>query len=630
MFPDNIAMPIAPGVQVGGFMPDQPFIYQLKDTLELAYKDGITRILNWKTDFDQIQGQFLDGNDLFSFSVTPDSVSYHPIPSSQQEAPASQKQDSADKRCGVGRACGEGCVSRTKGCQVEGFIVGREAKLTIAAAKTEIVLKEHQTRIAEKLENQKGLIVYHGLGSGKTLTAINAAERYGGAAVITPASLRDNFKKELVKSDAKGHYDLYSYDEFRMHPPNLKGRMLIVDEAHRLRNSSTQTTQAIASAAKDANKVLLLTGTPLQNKPHEIAPLINIAAGRDVLPNNEVAFNTRYLNKKKVQPNLADIVFNHAPAHTVVEPKNLKEFKRQTAQYVDYYHPTQEGYPTATKHTVEVEMDKGQVSTYRAWAKDMSPSTRRKMRAHLPLDKQESGELTAFINAHRQIANTPQGFDRDTKTLSPKLKMIADSVETSEGPSLVYSNYLYSGTMPLANELERRGISHSTFTGDMNDKQKKQAVNDYNSGKIRALIVSSSGGEGLDLKNTAQVHIMEPHWHGEKIQQVVGRAIRYQSHASLPEDKRHVDVYQYLSTMPEPWAPWAKKEPTADQYLNEMSQKKKELNQKFLQNFQPDRKDAYSIGRMAQEQGVEHLLILDSSEYWAGYLAAGQKRRSQP
>lgn len=599
--------------------PDQPFIYQLKDTLELAYKDGITRILNWQTDFDQIQGQFLDGKDLFSFSITPDSVSYHPIPSSQ-------KEDRFDDLCEVGRACGEGCVSRTKGCQVEGFRVGREAKLTIAAAKTDIVLKEHQTRIAEKLENQKGLIVYHGLGSGKTLTAINAAEKYGGAAVITPASLRDNFKKELVKSGAKGQYDIYSYDEFRMHPPDLKGRMLIVDEAHRLRNSSTQTTQAIASAAKGANKVLLLTGTPLQNKPHELAPLINIAAGRDVLPGNEIAFNTRYLNKKKVQPSVADIVFNHAPAHTIVEPKNLKEFKRQTAQYVDYYHPTQEGYPTVTKQTVEIEMDKGQVSTYRAWAKEMSPSTRRKMRDHLPLDKQESGELTAFINAHRQISNTPQGFDRDKQTLSPKLKTIADSVETSEGPSLVYSNYLYSGTMPLSNELERRGISHSTFTGDMNDKQKKQAVDDYNSGKIRALIVSSSGGEGLDLKNTAQVHIMEPHWHGEKIQQVVGRAIRYQSHAALPEDKRHVDVYQYISAMPEPWAPWAKKETTADQYLNEMSQKKKELNQKFLQQFQTDRKDAYSLGLMAQEQGVGHLLILDSSEYWAGYLAAGQKR----
>ena len=98
---------------------------------------------------------------------------------------------------------------------------------------------------------------------------------------------------------------------------------------------------------------------------------------------------------------------------------------------------------------------------------------------------------------------------------------------------------------------------------------------------------SSDLGEGLDLKNTRQVHITEPHWNEAKIDQVIGRSIRFGSHDSLKPSQRTVDIYKYYSVLPEKRTGlfWLKKErPTsADEYLDNLSMKKKKLNEQFLQ-----------------------------------------------
>ena len=62
-------------------------------------------------------------------------------------------------------------------------------------------------------------------------------------------------------------------------------------------------------------------------------------------------------------------------------------------------------------------------------------------------------------------------------------------------------------------------------------------------------MISSSGAEGIDLKNVRTVHLMESFWHAVRAQQVIGRAVRICSHHDLPEADRTVKVFQYLMTM---------------------------------------------------------------------------------
>jgi hypothetical protein len=148
----------------------------------------------------------------------------------------------------------------------------------------------------------------------------------------------------------------------------------------------------------------------------------------------------------------------------------------------------------------------------------------------------------------------------------------------------------------------------------MNDKEKKQAVEDYNKGHVPVLLISSAGSEGLDLKGTKHVVLAEPHWQEEKINQIRGRAIRYKSHSHLPEEERHVEVqrlhavptYGFFKGMGVP----AQHSRGVDQYLYEMAKEKRDLNAPFLEVLRREGGD----GKKAEAEDPESILWVEFKE----------------
>jgi hypothetical protein len=82
-----------------------------------------------------------------------------------------------------------------------------------------------------------------------------------------------------------------------------------------------------------------------------------------------------------------------------------------------------------------------------------------------------------------------------------------------------------------------------TYFGEQKSKNIKGDV-------IKCLMTTRSGAEGLDLHCIRSVHITEPYWQPVLIEQVIGRAVRTNSHIALPPEERNVDVYTYLSVIP--------------------------------------------------------------------------------
>ena len=164
-----------------------------------------------------------------------------------------------------------------------------------------VSLKEHQlkTKNAIKNDDSNGLLVFHGLGSGKTLTSISIANNSGKEiVVIVPASLVNNYKKEIDKFGAnKDKFKIMSYEKSAKTTLELKNKILVVDEAHRLRNSNKHT-KNIIKYSKNADKIILLTGTPFVNRPNDIAPLINIIAKDKVFPTDVQEFRELYVKTK--------------------------------------------------------------------------------------------------------------------------------------------------------------------------------------------------------------------------------------------------------------------------------------------------------------------------------------------
>lgn len=454
------------------------------------------------------------------------------------------------------------------------------------AKQEQLKIQDHQKRVVNKIfeKDRHGLIVYHGLGSGKTITSI-LPSMVGGVktTAVTPASLQENYKKEIKKVHANpNNFNVESYDKFvssKNTTPNDKTDLLVLDEAHKIKNSTSQRAQGVQSKAKQFKKVLLLTGTPIQNKPYEISTLINTAAGEKRLPVTEKEFNKQYVETKTETPGFFKRLFFGAKPHTVTNAKNLQDFRSKTKGLVDYYEPDEsklKDFPKTEYHDTKVDMTKSQQNLYKYYESQLPRSLKYKIKNSLNPSNKEVAKLNSFLSATRQISNSTGRFMHDTadSQASPKVKTIANRILKSNSPSVVYSNYLDSGINSLATELKKDNINYGLFTGKLSKDEKNDLVKKYNKGKLKALLVSSSGGEGLDLKNTGSVHIMEPHWNEPKVDQVIGRAVRYKSHDKLPPSDRVVKIYKYVSDMPD--------KVTVDEYLTDMGKKKKELNNQFL------------------------------------------------
>ena len=77
----------------------------------------------------------------------------------------------------------------------------------------------------------------------------------------------------------------------------------------------------------------------------------------------------------------------------------------------------------------------------------------------------------------------------------------------------------------------------------------RKMANNNNMGEIiKVFMITSSGSEGINLRNTRYVHIMEPYWHPVRTEQVIGRARRICSHKNLPDPLQTVEVFIYLMT----------------------------------------------------------------------------------
>ena len=62
---------------------------------------------------------------------------------------------------------------------------------------------------------------------------------------------------------------------------------------------------------------------------------------------------------------------------------------------------------------------------------------------------------------------------------------------------------------------------------------------------MKVVLISLAGSEGLDLKYIRQVHILDPWYNMNRIEQIIGRAVRTCSHKDLPFPKRNVELYLY-------------------------------------------------------------------------------------
>ena len=362
---------------------------------------------------------------------------------------------------------------------------------------------------------------------------------------------------------------------------------MVFDEAHHMGGDGTE--RSTYPGKLSGYKTLFMTGTPIRNHPDELIPLMR-GLGISQYANRK-QFNDHFIEPADTDRTWIKGLFGmNGPEESTI--KNKQELINLFKGKVDYYENSKEGFPSTTESDIKVEMTPEQISAYKM-AMEGAPGLWYKVKHGISPNHSDAKKMNAFLSAPRQISNIPGDYNTSsTEADAPKINRAVEEIRKrldadKNYRGVTYSTYLGHGLLPLAAALKKQNVSTGLFTGEEPPKMKKQVVEDYNTGKIKQLLISGSGAEGLDLKGTKLMQIMEPHWNDPLIDQVKARGVRYHSHDMLPENERNVEIQNYQAILPETghlW--WKNREKSSDEYMAEMAKRKERLNQQFLQALQ--------------------------------------------
>ena len=157
---------------------------------------------------------------------------------------------------------------------------------------------------------------------------------------------------------------------------------------------------------------------------------------------------------------------------------------------------------------------------------------------------------------------------------SSKYSAVMDLLGSSSGNVFIFLEEVKgSGLLLLASILEHHG--YELYLGDdienmhpgkrytmcvgssdicPNNNDRLEGFNcdmNKNGNYVRVLLGSRVIGESITLKNVRQFYCLTPHWNDSTVDQAIGRVVRNKSHASLDVEDRNVNVYIHVSIFPD-------------------------------------------------------------------------------
>ena len=120
-------------------------------------------------------------------------------------------------------------------------------------------------------------------------------------------------------------------------------------------------------------------------------------------------------------------------------------------------------------------------------------------------------------------------------------------------------------------------------------------LDNINGDKVKVILISQAGSEGIDFKFIRQVHILEPWYNMNRPEQIIGRAVRQCSHKNLPLSKRNVQIFLYGTILEN------NQEEAADLYIYRLAELKA--------------KQIGIITRILKEVSVDCLLNIDQTNF---------------
>jgi hypothetical protein len=512
-------------------------------------------------------------------------------------------------------------------------------------------LLPHQKIIARFLSPYTlydSLLLFHEVGSGKSCSAIGTIELAkstglnstikGALFLVRGDTIAENLKNELVFKCTDGRYipenfdnltDLekqirikkkispfYDFQTFQTFATNIVSKntddelrrrynnfYIVIDEAHNLRTEDPD--NIIYNSFHrflhilDGCKVILMTGTPMIDKPEEIGKLMNL-----ILPSNqqfeiEAKFREKYLNADGMMTkNINDFVkkINGRVSYVKSMKSNVsRKFigeklkgdinidlcEMSNEQYKAYISAIQKDKRQTTDQTDEKENVAKEGSSLYSNSKQASLFVyqegneyyygRQFFEKYISISEVRSLDSNTVIKDYRLKGSLFKGENsmESLKKYSAKYyKVIKCILDHPDELHFVYSELVTgSGLILFSKILEEMNFGRYKGGTPVKSKRKQYSIitNDtttvyqasniiktFNSSKnvkgdyIQVILGSAVISEGVTLKNVKHIHILTPHWNYAPIEQAMARAIRMFSHSDLEGDVM-VNIHLYCS-----------------------------------------------------------------------------------
>ncbi len=403
------------------------------------------------------------------------------------------------------------------------------------------------------------------VGLGKTIEACLVLKEYilrglvHNALILAPSALVNQWQEELstkfglsfvssndplFKSDPRSFWQqpflLVSIQTARLkrHFDSLTSRsfdMVIVDEAHHLKNRSTRNWKLINSIHKSF--LLFLTATPVQNKLEELYNLITL------LKPGHLSTLKAFKNEFVARGNPTD-------------PRN-REKLRQLLQEVMIRNTrsvAQINLPPRFANTIRVEPRSEETDFYagisrfvvdqaREDSKDIAKMSLRKL-----LEAAGSSHFAALKMLERMRGQVPERLQSRISELiglgqkiqaSSKVRQVLDLAKSSREQKIVFVNS--QATLRYLEQMfQRHNLDHVLFRGGMTPEQKQRAIRTFEQG-CPILLSMDSGGEGHNLQFCRMLINYDLPWNPMQIEQRIGRIHRI-------GQNREVYIYNFCAS----------------------------------------------------------------------------------
>ncbi len=380
-------------------------------------------------------------------------------------------------------------------------------------------LRDYQRVGVQFLTEAKQALLADEMGTGKTLQSITACEEVGAqhVLVVCPASLKWNWHDEVTKWTGKeaqvvagpkkkreeqiSEYDrgylIINYESLKLHPEILKRTwdVLICDEAHKIKNRKTQQTKVVKKVKAD--RVFLLTGTPILNRAEELYSLL-----QRLYPKKYTSywrFVEQFCQQRhngfgvEVLPGTEDQL---KELRNELQPIMLRRTKKEVmSELPDKVY---------VRHVIELEGKQRKI--YDQMYKEAM--------AIIDDEVVAAPVVIAQITRLRQIAISPQLLNDDTD-ISAKVDALIELLEDNlEGHKIVVFSQFRTAIELVGRKLSAKGYKWVSVTGGVKESQRHENTRAFQEDPETRIMLATIEAAGLGLTWTsADIAIfLDRHW----------------------------------------------------------------------------------------------------------------------